>query len=79
MDELNADQFKFIKDMSTEEVIDEIVLAIRRELKSRTSKDLREMLVRTRVNIYKGRTLKEAGLKEEAGGFLLGTHYVEDE
>ena len=78
--DLDPIQFKMIKDMTTEEIVDELISGFRAELMTRDSRNLRELLVRNRVGIYKDRTLREAGLREEPGGFFLGgPQYVEDD
>ena len=76
--ELNADRFKLIKDMKNHEIVEEIVEYFRIDISSRDLKELREMLVKIRVDNYKQRTLREAGLKEKYMG-ILGTEYTEED
>lgn len=76
--DLDRVNFKLIKEMGKSEVIEEIIESFRGELNKKEFSELKETLVRIRVDTYKTRTLKEAGLKEQAGGFLGGIQYVEE-
>lgn len=74
---VNASDFKLIKDMTKEELIKELTDEFMLELDRHTETELKAMVMHSRLNNMKKKLLKEAGFKEETG--LLGNRIVEDE
>lgn len=64
-DNITASGFKLIKDMTTEELLDEICQGQRDQLKQMKIEQLRSVLIDYRLGIYRKRLISEAGFDNQ--------------
>lgn len=76
-DELTADAFKLIKDLSQEELVAEILEDFRNDLVTKDIETLRHHVIHLRRDNYTQRLMREAGFDPDnppcnGGGFIVG-------
>jgi hypothetical protein len=66
--DFNASDFNLIKDLSKEDIVEEIIRAQRANLMKKDLNELKKILIHARITTVHNRLVDEADLDEEPGG-----------